>query len=84
MKRGKATGQDHISVEMITALEGLGIHVLTKLANMIYDTGTFPDELSKSIFIVIPKKIGTTECELHRTISLMSHVTKIILRVMLL
>ena len=31
---------------MITALEDLGIHVLTKLANMIYDTGTFPDELS--------------------------------------
>ena len=84
MKRGKATGQDHISVEMITALEDLGIHVLTKLANMIYDTGTFPDELSKSIFIAIPKKIGTTEYELHRTISLMSHVTKIILRVILL
>ena len=51
---------------------------------MIYDTGTFPDELSKSIFIAIRKKIGTTECELHRTISLMSHVTKIILRVILL
>ena len=44
-EKRKATGQDLISVEMITALEDLGIHVLTKLANMIYDTGTFLDEL---------------------------------------
>ena len=71
-------------MEMITALEDLGIHVLTKLANMIYDTGIFPDELSKSIFIAIPQTIGTTECELHRTISIMSHVTKTFLRVILI
>ena len=84
MKRGKATGQDEISVEMISALEDLGIHVLTEFANKISDAGRFPDDLSKSIFIAIPKKIGTTECELHRTISLMSHVTKMILRVVML
>ena len=70
-------------MEMITALENLGIHVITKLANMIYDAGIFLDELSKSIFIAMPNKTGTTECELHRTISLMSHVTKIIPRVVL-
>ena len=69
---------------MITALEDLGIHVLTEFANKVYDVRTFPDDLSKSIFILIPKKIGTTECELHRTISMMSDVTKIILRVIML
>ena len=69
---------------MITALEDLGIHFLTEFANKVYDVGSFPDDLSKSIFIAIPKKIGTTECELHRTISLLSHVTKIILRVIML
>ena len=40
--------------------------------------------MSKSIFIAIPKKPGAVECENHRTISLMSHVTKIVLRILLL
>ena len=48
------------------------------------DTGDIPTEMSKSIFIALPKKPGPTECELHRTISLMSHVTKVLLRVILM
>ena len=84
MKRGRATGIDEIAVEMIIALEEFGIEQLTKFANKVYDAGKFPDELSKSIFIALPKVNGAIECDLHRTISLMSHVTKIILRVILL
>ena len=37
----------------------------------------------KSVFIALPKSPGATECELHRTISLMSHITKVLLRVLL-
>ena len=33
--------------------------------------------MTKSVFIVIPKKVGTTNSENHRPISLMSHVTNI-------
>ena len=36
-----------------------------------------------NLFIALPKKSGTIECESHRTISLMSQVTKLILRVLL-
>ena len=50
---------------------------------MIYGDGKFPKDLSKSIFITLPKKPSAVDCE-HHTISLMSHVTKIILRVLLL
>ena len=50
----------------------------------MYDDGIFPEDLSKSIFIALPKKPGAVDCEQHRTISLMSHVTKIILRILLL
>ena len=39
--------------------------------------------MTKSIFIALLKKPGTIECELHRTISLMSHVTKTILHVLI-
>ena len=49
----------------------------------IYDTGEIPSDLSKSIFIALPKKPGATECESHRTISLMSHITKILLKILM-
>ena len=61
-----------------------GIEKLTIMANEIYDTGKIPQDLSKSIFIALPKKPGTIECEFHRTISLMSHITKVILRVIMM
>ncbi|GFO36321.1 endonuclease-reverse transcriptase [Plakobranchus ocellatus] len=84
MKHGKATGPDNISVELIEALEDFGIGKVTHLLNEIYDTGQIPTDLSKSIFIPLPKKPGATECELHRTISLMSHITKILLKIIML
>ncbi|GFS20164.1 LINE-1 retrotransposable element ORF2 protein [Elysia marginata] len=75
MKAGKATGPDGVAVEMIEALEEYGVEKLTSLLNEIYDTGEIPTDISRSVFIALPKKPGATECELHRTISLMSHET---------
>ena len=37
----------------------------------------------ESVFITLPNKPGTTDFKAHRTISLVSHVTKIILRIIL-
>ncbi|KAK3769433.1 hypothetical protein RRG08_066440 [Elysia crispata] len=84
MKRGKATGPDGIPNEIILALEEMGIGMTTKLFNAIYDSGTIPEDLAKSVFIALPKISGATECELHRTIRLMSHITKALLRVLML
>ena len=81
MKNGKAPGLDGITVEHIETLEEFGIEKLTLLLNEVYDTGLIPSDMSKSIFIALPKKPGATECESHRTISLMSHVMKILLRI---
>ena len=80
MKHGKALGPDDVAIEEVEALGEFGIERVTDVLNEIYDTGEIPTEMSKSIFIVLPKKPGATECELHRTISLMSHVTKVLLR----
>ena len=49
----------------------------------MYNSGNIPEDLSKSIFIALPKKPGATEYELHRTISLMSVVIKVILRILM-
>ena len=83
MKKGKAAGPDKITVEMIESLDEFGIDMLTDFLNAIYDTGDIPSDLSKSIFIALPKKPGATECESHRTISLMSHITKILLKILM-
>ncbi|GFO14237.1 endonuclease-reverse transcriptase [Plakobranchus ocellatus] len=79
MKNGKAAGQDNIPVEIIKALDNLKLDLTTKLLNAIYDSGTIPKDLCEFVFIELPKTPGATECELHRTISLMSHFTKILL-----
>ena len=83
MKKNKAAGPDKIVVEMIEALEDFGIQRLTTIGNIIHVTGEIPEALLKSVFIALPKKPGAIECELHHTISLMSHVMKILLRVIM-
>ena len=72
-----------ISTEMMQALEGIELDAITKMLNTIYDTGEIPKEMLQSIFIVLPKKQGATECEQHRRVSLMSHMTKILLRILM-
>src|SRR5688572_6326517 len=61
-----------------------GVKKVTEIVNEIYDSGDIPTDLSKSISISLPKKPGTIECEMYRTISLMSHITKLILRIIMM
>ena len=82
-KKGKSPGNDETTIEMILASGNFGIRKILELANKIYNTGYIPKEMYRSIFITIPKKPGAVECSLHRTISLMSQITKIILKVIL-
>ena len=83
MKTGKALGPDGIATEMIEALEEFGVDILYDLLNEIYNTGIIQEDMSQSIFIALLKKPGATECEPHRTISLTSHATKILLRIIM-
>ena len=81
MKRGKATGSDEISTEMLRALDDENIDVITNLCNIMYNSGVIPTDLKQSIFITLPKKSKAQSCKEYRTISLMSHVTKLLLKV---
>src|SRR5215469_3776404 len=83
MKFGKAVGNDGIALEMLKALENFAVEKITTLANKIYESGELTYQMSKSVFIAIPKVQRTLECEKHSTISIMSQVTKILLRVVL-
>ena len=50
---------------------------------MIHNQGSFPSELNKSIFITLTKVNGTIKCEKPHTISLMSHVTQLVLGIVI-
>ena len=83
MPEKKSPGPDGITTEMLVAADEIGIFEPTHLSNLIHNQGSFPNELNKSIFITLPKVNGTIKCEKHRTISLMSHVTKLVLRIVI-
>ena len=56
MKKNKAAGPDAIVIEMLTSLTEFGIEKLTDLVNEIYNSSDIQEDLSKSIFITLPKK----------------------------
>ena len=83
MSMRKTPGPDGITTEMLVAAGGRGVTEITNLANMIYSDGRFPEQMFKSILITLPKVMGTARCEKHPTVSLLSHVTKLVLRVIM-
>ena len=79
----KAPGPDSVLTEMLMAAGEYGLEELTRITNIVYNHDYFQDELNKSIFITLPNITGTTKCVKHHTISLMSHITMLILRVVI-
>ena len=83
MKQNKAAGRDEVPTELIKCLGETGIGMLHHLADEIYEFGEWPKEMMESTFIPLPKKPKATDCSNFRTISIMNHSTKIILRVIM-
>ena len=67
---------------MVEAAGELAIEKITELAYKVYRTGIILKRTEESEFIVLPIKEGATECSKHRTISIMSQLAKVILKVM--
>ena len=78
---GKAAGCDVIPIELLKAAGDEGVRIMTILCNKIWDTGQWPNEWKKSVFVPIPKKGDARECSNNRTIALISHASKIMLKV---
>ena len=81
MKEGKAAGPDNIHVEFVKLLNEKGLQKITNLFNKIYSSGNIPHDWLVSEFIALPKKPGAKQCEDHHTISLMSHLLKVFLKI---
>ena len=54
---------------------------LINLSNEMYEKGKWPNDFTKAIIVALQKKSNAIECADHRTLSLMPHASKIILKV---
>ena len=48
----------------------------------MYDTGKWPEDFTRLMFVPIQKKENAVDCEDHRTISLICHASEIMLEVL--
>ena len=78
----KASGWDEIPAELFKSLKEDDIKVLHSLCQQIWRTQQWPQAWKRSILIPIPKKGSTKECTNHQTIALISHVSKVILKIL--
>ncbi|XP_023225444.1 uncharacterized protein LOC111626342 [Centruroides sculpturatus] len=81
LKNKKSEGVDGIPAEFLKGLGKEGIEKITDLCNLIYKTGEWPEDFAQSILIPIPKKAKAKKCSDFRTISLISHASKILLKI---
>ena len=83
LKRGKSAGVDNIQAEPVQACMETMIDVLTEICNRIWRTGEWPTPWTQSLIITLPKKGNWQLCQNYRTISLISHSSKDMLKVIL-
>ena len=79
----KASGGDGIPDELFQILKDDAVKVLHSICQQIWKTQKWPQDWKRSVFIPIPKKGNAKECSNYRTIALISHASKVMLRVYL-
>ena len=78
----KASGGDGIPVELFQMLEDDVLKVLLHtICQQIWKTQQWPQDWKRSVFIPIPKKGNAKECSNYRTIALISHASKIMVKI---
>ncbi|KAA3669964.1 uncharacterized protein DEA37_0012425 [Paragonimus westermani] len=80
--KNKAVGVDEIAIELILPLGDSAVKLLHSLCQQIWKRQAWPKDWTRSIFIPIPKKGSAKECENYRTIALISHTSKIMLKIL--
>ena len=78
----KAKGGDEIAVELFQILKDDAVKVLYSIYLQIWKTQQWPQGWKKSVFIPIPKKGNAKECSNDRTIALISHDSKVMLKIL--
>ena len=78
----KASGGDGIPVELFQILKDDAVKVLHSICQQIWKTQQWPQGWKRSVFIPIPMKGNAKECSNYCTIALISHASKIMLKIL--
>ena len=78
----KASGGDGIPVELFQTLKDDAVKVLHSICQQIWKTQQWPQDWQRSVFIPIPKKGNAKECSNYCTIALISHTSKVMLKIL--
>ena len=78
----KASGGDGIPVELFQILKHDAVKVLYSIYQQIWKTQQWPHDWKSSVFIPIPKKVNAKECSNYHTIALISHASKVMLKIL--
>ena len=78
----KARGGDGIPVELFQILKDGTVKVLHSIYQRIWKTQQWPQDWKRSVFIPITKKGNAKECSSYRTIALISHTNKVMLKIL--
>ena len=78
----KVSGDDGIPAELFQILKDDAVKVPHLIRQQIWKTQQWPQNWKRSVFIPIPKKGSAKECSNYRTIALISHASKVMLKVL--
>ena len=78
----KASGGDGIPVELFQILKDDAMNVLHSICQQIWKTQQWPQDWKRSAFIPIQKKGNVKECSNYCTIALISHASKVMLKIL--
>ena len=78
----KASGGDGIAAALFQILKGDVVKVLHSICQQSWKTQQWPQDWKRSVFIPIPKKGNAKECSSYCTIALISHASKVMLKIL--
>ena len=78
----KANGGDGIPIELFQILKDDAVKVLHSICQQIWKIQQWPQGWKRSVFIPIPKKGNAKECSNYRTIALILHASKVMLKIL--
>ena len=78
----KASGGDGIPPELLQVLKDDAVKVLHSICQQIGKTQQWPQDWKRSVFIPIPKKGNAKECLNYCTTALISHTSKVMLKIL--
>ena len=78
----KASGGDRIPVELFQILKDDAVKLLHSICQQIWKTQQWPQDWKRSVCIPIPNKGNAKECSNYHTIALISHASKVMLKIL--